>query len=463
LAKASGAAVYYRQGTPNSNGTISWDSAEVTVYNAGTTEYWPKLIKDSNGYPWIAWIDTASWSNGPYNLLVAQASSTNGSSWNSPTTLWGTLSAQGVTPIVPLTNGKLMAIKVQNGVVAYSKLYDGSNWGSQVQATSSTFKDYSCEDAVADGDNVHFVFLKSSSYDVVYVKYTYGTGWGSEETVQLSTIYEYHPSITFVSADNVRVFYLYTSSHIRYRDRISGTWLTAVDISTSETSMVSLNSSYQAFGSNFCVTYESGASSPYSVRFAGFGIMPLSVSESSIAISESVSSQSRRAVSTTENLGTPYDSINLQANRTITVTEGLGSPSDAVTTQFRTVRSVSESLGILSDSATYRMIRAAAVLEVSISTSDSAAYRMIRDVAVSEPQITVQDGIARVLWAYRTVSETPVSVSDYALAIISKIVWPMLITSAAFSRISITASEVSRINITAQEFSRITITCAERN
>jgi hypothetical protein len=268
LAKCQGATanIYYRQGTANSDGTITWDSNEVQV----TTDagYDVTVCKDSTGYPWISYLQPTTW-----NEKVVKATATNGSAWGTPTTLW-TNRATGSEnlKIVPLTGGKMLAISCANGLVLQSRLYDGSTWASAVNASTSTPQSYVDYDAVADGDNVHLAFCKVTSYDIVYVKYTYGTGWGSEETVESATVAQYHPSITLKDTDKVRVFYLKTQTNIRYRDRDSGSWQTAVDISTTESTMTCVTSSYKAYSSKICVTWKSGASSPYNVQFEGYSL-----------------------------------------------------------------------------------------------------------------------------------------------------------------------------------------------
>ncbi len=250
--------VYYRQGTANSDGTITWDSAEVLVSSDSYT-YDPVVCKDSDGYPWIIYQSQPS----PYYCKVVQATATDGSSWGTPTTLW---TAAGRASLVPLTAGKMLAIWLTDtAATVKSKLYDGS-WGSEVTASTSNAQGSAVFGVVADGDNVHLVFLKQTSYDIVYIKYVYGTGWGSEETVESSTVNQYHPSITLKDTDKVRVFYLKSQTNIKYRDRDTGSWQTAVDISTSESTMTCLSSSYKAFLNKLAVMWKSGASSPYNVK-----------------------------------------------------------------------------------------------------------------------------------------------------------------------------------------------------
>jgi len=260
--QGSTANIYYRQGTANGDGTITWDSNEVQV----TTDkgYYPRVCKDSNGYPWISYRTSAT----NYDRVV-KATATNGSSWGSPTTLW-TIASSAIV-IVPLTGGKLLAIcDGQGAYVFQSRLFNGTSWEVAVNASTSNANLYYAWDAVADGDNVHLIFCKVTSYDIVYVKYTYGTGWGSEETVESGTVGQNHPTITFKSTNSIRVYYFLTQTTIKYRDRDSGSWQTAVIIDSSQSTMTCISSSYRAISSKYCVIWKSGASSPYNVQFEGY-------------------------------------------------------------------------------------------------------------------------------------------------------------------------------------------------
>jgi hypothetical protein len=261
--------VYYRQGTANSDGTITWDSDEVQVDVTASQYACTKVIKDSNGYPWVSVTDQT---NG--YLQVYKATTTSGSAWGSPTNLWTGVGTSHDIAIVPLTNGRLLAIHTFAGATIKSKLYDGSSWWNEVTATTSNLRTKDYFDLVADGDNAHLVFEKITSLDIIYVKYVYGTGWGSEETVESGTVAQNHPTISFKSTDKVRVYYFLSQTTIKYRDRDEGSWQTAVTISSSESTMTCLSSSYKPVSSNICVTWKNGAASPYDVKIETYTLGP---------------------------------------------------------------------------------------------------------------------------------------------------------------------------------------------
>jgi hypothetical protein len=271
LARCQGstANIYYRQGTANADGTITWDSAEVLItINAG---YDVKVCKDSNGYPWVTYQHNVT----NYPMRAVKATTTTGSSWGTPLTLWTQASGSIDILIIPLTSGKMFAISNLFGSVLQSRLNTTGNnviedWATAVSATTSTSDACSHFDAVADGDDVHLVFCKVTSFDILYVKYTYGTGWGSEETVESATVSQYHPVITFKSTNKVRVYYLLSQTTIKYRDRDTGSWQTAVIISSSESTITCVCSSYQEFSDKICVIWKNLAASPFDVKFEGY-------------------------------------------------------------------------------------------------------------------------------------------------------------------------------------------------
>jgi hypothetical protein len=257
-------ALYYRQGTANSDGTITWDSAEVQV--AADAKY-PKLCKDSNGFPWISYV-----TNTGYYEQVIKASAADGSAWaNAAVTLWTNRnSGSEQIGIVPLTGGKMLAISVANTLVVQYRAFDGTTWAAAANYSTSNAGGYNQWDAVADGDNCHLAFY--TNLNILYVKYVYGAGAGTEETVESSVYTQYHPSISRMDTDRVRVFYIKSATTVKYRDRNTGTWATAVTVSSTETKVTQLSSSYAAVSSKFGLLYKSDTPSANSVIFVGYTV-----------------------------------------------------------------------------------------------------------------------------------------------------------------------------------------------
>lgn len=271
-------ALYYRRGTPQANGTITWSAAEQTVFSGGGTDECddPSIAVDSNGYPWIAYRHTDS---GHHYWRVRKATTNNGL-WAADT-VWDLADSSSIVilgEIVALTNGKMYSTYVPRSASMYvlGKLYNGAAWGGQEQATDSYTDtiEYSHNSCVAVGDDVHVAFLKKTTYDILYVKRTYGVGWGSEETIQAAATSTSGPVIAYCPAsDELYVFWASepTVDHVYYRVRGVG-WDSVVDwIDESANDLyprTTLTCYDEAYDDRLGVLYVRKTGSPYDIRHA---------------------------------------------------------------------------------------------------------------------------------------------------------------------------------------------------
>ena len=137
--------LYYRRGTPYSNGTIIWDSAEQMVLSGiqYITEF--TIATDTNGYPYIAYRRTDN-----ETMQVIKSANNNG--------VWSTASGwpQSITTgtrgglILPLTNGK-MGLAISVGNEAFTT-WNGTTWSSLVYGSSANYDDLS---GVSIGDKLY--------------------------------------------------------------------------------------------------------------------------------------------------------------------------------------------------------------------------------------------------------------------------------------------------------------------
>jgi hypothetical protein len=268
----SGAAMYFRRGSI-SGATITWDT-ERTVGTYSNVEL-NCIITDSGGYPWIAYRAGA----GTTGFFVTK-SNTNDGTWTTQSGFPYQLSiyANGAGPLVPLTNQRVYALyqKAANAQV-YGQLWTGS-WGSE--ETVSTSNCINSDEAfyisaVNEGDHVHLVFLKVSTYNIIYLKRTYGTGWGSEVIVRSATTATTGMNLAIDTATN-NLFCFWagspTADHIYYKKCIAGTWDTDptdwINESTDHlTTNYDLVCFYKDYASKIGLEYMTKTASPYNVKF----------------------------------------------------------------------------------------------------------------------------------------------------------------------------------------------------
>lgn len=282
--------LFYRRGNPESSYTITWSADEQLVFDGSSSLYHtiPVITVDTNGYAWIGTRhrdSSVSTNPRPYIIKNANNDGTWATASGFPHQLSATFDTGWVVIPVPLTTAKMYVI--YGGTVsspsAYGILYDGG-WGSE----ESDLIDYSTQNsysfsAVAEGDNVHLVYLRYStimSYQIRYNKRTYGVGWGTNDV-----LVQIHPTSAFntyayptlsLDTTNSRLFCFWatpSTDHVYYKKCTSGTW----DINPTDwidesadgiTETGSLSSWYQDYGQKLGLLYMTRTSSPYLVRYA---------------------------------------------------------------------------------------------------------------------------------------------------------------------------------------------------
>ncbi len=277
-------AAIYRRGTPNADSSITWSADEQTVSTTYNGACFPYVSVDSNGYVWIGYHEFTGAEYFPYVIK----SGNNDGTWGDtpagfPYRLSAILDGYWRVSIIPLTTGRMLAVYSSETYTVRARRWDGSAWGAETATTSLPFYCY-CHSAVAEGDNVHLVFLKSSGYDILYVKYTYSTNnFGSEVTVQAGAT---STSVPVLSRDpatgKLYCFYAtkitgapagHTWNHIYYKTSVDGggTWSAFTDWIDESTDVLlvadCLTCFYQAYGSRIGLVYMTKTASPYNVRF----------------------------------------------------------------------------------------------------------------------------------------------------------------------------------------------------
>jgi len=299
-----GSALYYRRGTPNSDGSITWSASEQTVASTGATPSMitiPMIAVDSDGCPWIGWPCYTGDVVG-----CAFKSSTNDGTWKTasgfPYVLYdnGQTSDYGCILVVPLTNQKIYAIYIPRGGVdtlGYGRLWNGTSWGPAETIMHSTYGFYGpCDfSAAAVGDDVYLTYepMQVLSMQIVFNKRTYGSGWqyavGSEFVVQnITNTNNNYPHGILSEGSSPGTLYCFwendpASNHIYYKKYVNGTWDSNPTDWITEASLTQainyhqtpdfddtlFNSYYDSAGGSYIgVTYTNGSSNTYQIRFA---------------------------------------------------------------------------------------------------------------------------------------------------------------------------------------------------
>jgi hypothetical protein len=272
-----GANLFYRRGYPNSNGSISWSAAEQTAKSGGTSVDALGLCVDSNGYPWISYVDTAATT---YPWVTK--SSKNDGTWTTDTGFPYQLSATSniywLTILVALLSDKVFVIYTNGSTLTKGQLYS-AGWGAEETLTPDTLWGQRTISATAIGNDIHVVYYNTDG-KIQYVKRTYGVGWSSPHTVESTSSGGQMPVISYNTANNsLYVFWLGypTANHVYYKKCVSGVWDASETDWLTETSVTGLdriNCMLCSMGGYIGVCWMTGTSNPYNVRF-GFIIMPL--------------------------------------------------------------------------------------------------------------------------------------------------------------------------------------------
>jgi hypothetical protein len=281
----NGDPLYYRAGTPNSDGTITWLDSEqnVTVGENLVSHLWPSIAIDSAGYPWIAYARKNATENSRY-AYITTSSWTNGT-WNTASGFPYKFSPYNYTGIntlvVPLTNQKVLAVGSNAGQHVMAYRWNGSSWGAEANTTSIIIDSGTIEislSAVNQGDDVHLAFIKNGTRNLVHTKYAYASNsWGTETTIQ-SAVNETSSPVLSIDTSTNDLYCFWAGSpeaNAIYYKRYNGTnWVFASDSNPwiTETALAGyykydgLSGFYQTYDHKIGLAYTNGTT-VYYVKF----------------------------------------------------------------------------------------------------------------------------------------------------------------------------------------------------
>jgi hypothetical protein len=284
--------LYFREGTPDGSGSVTWLTDEQTVVSTSRSCLDPSIAFDTAGYPYI----TYSANGGNFEVIK---SSLNNGTWATASgypvtleTISGTMYPYGA--IVPLTGGKMGVVwcvqyTAPSAQALYYSIYNGNVWSPLSSFTTNNpevIGSYNlipfCVDS--SGDNMFVAFVDSSG-NLRFNSYAYSSGWGTEATVVSGLANVTFPSISVAGSD---LFLFYNGSPnndaVSYIEYNGYSWDSAQTLfsDVSETlnpESLGVSGIYAMIGafqhsdnSVVGLVYVAGSASPFDVEFTSLDI-----------------------------------------------------------------------------------------------------------------------------------------------------------------------------------------------
>jgi len=217
--------VFFRQGTLNSDGTITWAAAVQTAYTIptgnGTQTVWgglfPTIAVNSNGQPYIAFTVETNNNGGhySYNNTITASSNTNGI-WSTMAGfpyMFSSMTSDTYSSLESLANGDVyLAFYTSMGSNTHMNGYliNGSSLGSiETFALNNTLY-YSM---TSYGNNIYLLFTNATDNSLYFTTRTYGVGWNTAIQFETSTLYSSYAELSVDSSNgNLYAFYAYNNT-----------------------------------------------------------------------------------------------------------------------------------------------------------------------------------------------------------------------------------------------------------
>lgn len=214
---------------------------ETTKMTFPTYEYYNAYCTvDSEGYPWVAYqqYDGKYWT-----ALTARATSTEGSSWASPTKLSDPSLFPLRTSILSMSEGR-MYVLFASELKVEGRLWNGTTWGQLERITDqSPAHDYGYS-AVSLDNEIHLVLLQNATNSILHCRRLTNGTWEKTtvETNQAST------ATPVLSIDPARTGVIYCAwlqdSTLEFRKWENGIWKKGASVKLDLTSPAALSCFY---------------------------------------------------------------------------------------------------------------------------------------------------------------------------------------------------------------------------
>jgi hypothetical protein len=274
--------MYYRRGTPNTDSTITWSAAEQTAIAAiaGVQYRIPSIAVDSAGYAYIGWRNMSAAGTTAANVTKSGA---NNGTWGAtpasfPFTINGTIQGWRVN-VLPLTATKMAVIYGTYNQPIRCQTYNGTGW-NPIEVTSTVQLYLSETGAVtANGsDNIHIFTQNDINYNLDYMMYQYSTNtFVNISQAYISGLPTSCSTLTYDNNNNI-LYAIWTntptSNKVWYKkyNPTTLTWDTNPTLFADETvtgfePAAVIVSNYSALSGVVAAIYETGAASPYNIRY----------------------------------------------------------------------------------------------------------------------------------------------------------------------------------------------------
>jgi len=272
--QSTNAHLYYRRGTPQSGGTITWDSAAVDAYTptVGDKIADPTVCVNTSNVTFVGFWEKT---NGEVHALI-NTDTSGGWTLDSDTEL---KAIGGTIAWSVLTSGKVYAsyaIAGSGSGSPWGKLWN-SGWGNEENYGTTIGGYFDSFTAVGVGDDVHFAYTEDTTSHIEYQKRTYGVGWGSVAEISTTVGDQSVPAIS-KNGTNLAIFWTDTNK-LYVKNCLSGVWDTdpttlADETGNGMTLTHSLNASPTATSNVFGIAYDiiAGGTFPKYTKFAIYTI-----------------------------------------------------------------------------------------------------------------------------------------------------------------------------------------------
>lgn len=219
--------IYYKSGTPNTDGTITASASYyVNRVNGGSDQCSanPVVTVDSNGYPWIATISD----NGLDRYTNIFKSSTNDGTWVTasgfPKQSSSYPDANDKQILLPLPDGTVYDIIAPSSSGAIGKIYNSVGTVIATETfTSNTISGAACAISAVIDSSGNIFFAYDTGSNILWRERIYASSTFTPETSVVTGVGVVYPSISILK-DKLVVFWV-SNNKIWYNEYKNGNWI----------------------------------------------------------------------------------------------------------------------------------------------------------------------------------------------------------------------------------------------